>query len=130
MHEAWAGCWVHAAHPSLTLTLTHPSLTLTHPSLASLQSGGLTASEIESTYHISRRIEGEERALDGALVVFTSTAQVCVCVSERERLDKSLSSSFPFLPSLPCPLPPSSTHFSHIHTHLTLSGGGGSMGPL
>ncbi|KAG1668778.1 hypothetical protein FOA52_006031 [Chlamydomonas sp. UWO 241] len=35
----------------------------------------MTASEVETTYRISRRIEGEERALDAALVVFTSTRQ-------------------------------------------------------
>ncbi len=35
----------------------------------------MTRAEIESTYQISRRVEGEERALDTALVVFTSTQQ-------------------------------------------------------
>lgn len=35
----------------------------------------MTRAEIESTYQISRRIEGEERALDTAMVVFTSTQQ-------------------------------------------------------
>lgn len=35
----------------------------------------MTRSEIESTYQISRRIEGEERALDTAMVTFTSTQQ-------------------------------------------------------
>jgi sucrose-phosphate synthase len=35
----------------------------------------LTPDQIEETYKISRRIEGEERALDAALMVITSTQQ-------------------------------------------------------
>lgn len=38
-------------------------------------SGTVTRAEIEDTYAISRRIEGEERSLDAALLVFTSTQQ-------------------------------------------------------
>lgn len=38
-------------------------------------SGTVTRAEIEETYAISRRIEGEERSLDTALLVFTSTQQ-------------------------------------------------------
>lgn len=40
-----------------------------------LKSGTMSPQEIEASYAISRRIEGEERSLDAALVVFTSTAQ-------------------------------------------------------
>lgn len=40
-----------------------------------LKSGTMKRSEIEATYAISRRIEAEERALDNALMVFTSTQQ-------------------------------------------------------
>jgi len=40
-----------------------------------LSSGGMTRNEIESTYSISRRIEAEERCLDVADLVFTSTQQ-------------------------------------------------------
>jgi sucrose-phosphate synthase len=35
----------------------------------------MSRQEIESVYAISRRIEAEERSLDAALVVFTSTQQ-------------------------------------------------------
>ena len=35
----------------------------------------MSRDEIESSYKISRRIEGEERALDVAMMVFTSTQQ-------------------------------------------------------
>ncbi len=35
----------------------------------------MTAAEVEATYRIARRIEAEERALDAASVVFTSTQQ-------------------------------------------------------
>lgn len=38
-------------------------------------SGTTTRKQIEETYAISRRIEGEERALDAALMVITSTEQ-------------------------------------------------------
>lgn len=38
-------------------------------------SGTTTRKQIEETYAISRRIEGEERALDAALLVITSTEQ-------------------------------------------------------
>ena len=37
--------------------------------------GTMSRDEIESSYKISRRIEGEERALDVATMVFTSTQQ-------------------------------------------------------
>lgn len=37
--------------------------------------GTVTRKEIEETYAIGRRIEGEERSLDAALLVFTSTQQ-------------------------------------------------------
>lgn len=40
-----------------------------------LQSGTCGRAEMESTYRMSRRIEGEERALDAASAVFASTAQ-------------------------------------------------------
>ncbi|KAI8109061.1 hypothetical protein M9435_005477 [Picochlorum sp. BPE23] len=40
-----------------------------------LSSGGLNRSEIEASYNISRRIEAEERCLDVATMVFTSTQQ-------------------------------------------------------
>lgn len=40
-----------------------------------LANGTLTRSEIETTYHISRRIEAEEKCLDVATMVFTSTQQ-------------------------------------------------------
>ncbi|MEW5317912.1 MAG: hypothetical protein WDW38_009174 [Sanguina aurantia] len=40
-----------------------------------LQSGTCGRAEMESAYRISRRIEGEERALDAASAVFASTAQ-------------------------------------------------------
>jgi len=40
-----------------------------------LSSGGMTRNEIEATYKISRRIEAEERCLDVATMVFTSTQQ-------------------------------------------------------
>ena len=40
-----------------------------------LSSGGMTRNEIEMTYKISRRIEAEERCLDVATLVFTSTQQ-------------------------------------------------------
>ena len=37
--------------------------------------GTMSMAEIETTYRIGRRIEAEERALDAASVVFTSTQQ-------------------------------------------------------
>lgn len=37
--------------------------------------GTISKTEIEKTYKISRRIEAEERGLDGAMMVFTSTQQ-------------------------------------------------------
>lgn len=37
--------------------------------------GSLSHWEVEEAYNISRRIEGEERALDVAMIVFTSTKQ-------------------------------------------------------
>lgn len=37
--------------------------------------GTISRSEIEKTYKISRRIEAEERGLDSAMMVFTSTQQ-------------------------------------------------------
>ncbi|GLC43067.1 hypothetical protein PLESTM_001427200 [Pleodorina starrii] len=40
-----------------------------------LASGSVSLAEVEATYRISRRIEAEERALDSAAVVFTSTQQ-------------------------------------------------------
>jgi sucrose-phosphate synthase len=40
-----------------------------------LASGAMTRSEIEEAYAISRRIEAEERCLDNAVMVFTSTRQ-------------------------------------------------------
>ena len=40
-----------------------------------LKGGKMTRSETEAQYRIGRRIEAEERALDGADVIFTSTAQ-------------------------------------------------------
>ncbi|EFJ50958.1 hypothetical protein VOLCADRAFT_57787, partial [Volvox carteri f. nagariensis] len=40
-----------------------------------LASGSVSLSEMEATYRISRRIEAEERSLDSAVVVFTSTQQ-------------------------------------------------------
>jgi hypothetical protein len=40
-----------------------------------LRSGTVTRKQIEETYAISRRIEGEERALDTAVMVITSTQQ-------------------------------------------------------
>jgi len=40
-----------------------------------LKSGTMSRKEIEASYAISRRIEGEERALDAAVMVFTSTLQ-------------------------------------------------------
>uniref|UniRef100_A0A383W8H5 sucrose-phosphate synthase n=1 Tax=Tetradesmus obliquus TaxID=3088 RepID=A0A383W8H5_TETOB len=40
-----------------------------------LKSGTMSRAEIEASYAIGRRIEGEERALDAALLVFTSTQQ-------------------------------------------------------
>lgn len=36
----------------------------------------MTRQEVEETYRISSRIEAEERCLDHALMVFTSTQQV------------------------------------------------------
>ena len=44
-------------------------------SLLSHISGTMSRKEIEASYAISRRIEGEERALDAAVMVFTSTLQ-------------------------------------------------------
>lgn len=42
----------------------------------------MAKAEIEQSYKISRRIEGEERGLDYATMVFTSTQQeVCQCIS-------------------------------------------------
>ena len=35
----------------------------------------MTAAEVDETYKIGRRIEAEERCLDSALMVFTSTRQ-------------------------------------------------------
>jgi sucrose-phosphate synthase len=35
----------------------------------------MSRAEIEATYRIGRRVEAEERALDAALTVFTSTQQ-------------------------------------------------------
>ncbi|KAL4458202.1 hypothetical protein ABPG75_013067 [Micractinium tetrahymenae] len=40
-----------------------------------LASGAMTRAEIEEAYAISRRIEAEERCLDNAIMVFTSTRQ-------------------------------------------------------
>ena len=37
--------------------------------------GTVSKAEIESTYKITRRIEAEERSLEGAMMVFTSTQQ-------------------------------------------------------
>ena len=37
--------------------------------------GAMTAAEVDETYKIGRRIEAEERCLDSALMVFTSTRQ-------------------------------------------------------
>ena len=37
--------------------------------------GTISKPEIEKTYKISRRIEAEERGLDSAMMVFTSTQQ-------------------------------------------------------
>lgn len=39
------------------------------------KSGTIDYKEMEATYRISRRIEGEERALDAVSCVFTSTQQ-------------------------------------------------------
>ena len=35
----------------------------------------MTAAEVDETYKIGRRIEAEERCLDNAMLVFTSTRQ-------------------------------------------------------
>ena len=40
-----------------------------------LDAGSMTRGEIERTYAINRRIEAEERCLDNAMLVFTSTQQ-------------------------------------------------------
>ncbi|GLI58586.1 hypothetical protein VaNZ11_000196, partial [Volvox africanus] len=40
-----------------------------------LASGSVSLAEVEATYRISRRIEAEERSLDSAAVVFSSTQQ-------------------------------------------------------
>ena len=40
-----------------------------------LASGTMTKTEVEATYRISRRIEAEERCLEAAVTVFTSTQQ-------------------------------------------------------
>lgn len=37
--------------------------------------GTISRAEIEKTYNISRRIKAEERGLDSAMMVFTSTQQ-------------------------------------------------------
>jgi hypothetical protein len=49
-------------------------------------SGTMTQAEIEASYRIGRRIEAEERSLESATIVFTSTKQVrrggpsaCLC---------------------------------------------------
>lgn len=39
------------------------------------RAGSTSRKQIEETYAISRRIEGEERALDAAMMVITSTQQ-------------------------------------------------------
>lgn len=43
--------------------------------LVLVSAGTMSRAEIEASYAIGRRIEGEERALDAALLVFTSTQQ-------------------------------------------------------
>ncbi len=40
-----------------------------------ISAGTMSKAEIEDSYKISRRIEGEERGLDYATMVFTSTQQ-------------------------------------------------------
>lgn len=42
---------------------------------ATCRAGTTSRKQIEETYAITRRIEGEERALDGAMMVITSTQQ-------------------------------------------------------
>jgi hypothetical protein len=67
-------------------TLSHPQLTRNQankptnrptirPTATSIDPGTISRREIEATYAITRRIEGEERALDAAALVFTSTRQ-------------------------------------------------------
>lgn len=48
---------------------------VTPPSLVVFHAGTIDYKEMEATYRISRRIEGEERALDAVSCVFTSTGQ-------------------------------------------------------
>jgi hypothetical protein len=50
-------------------------LALTPYAAAPCPAGTSSRSQIEDTYAISRRIEAEERALDSAVIVFTSTQQ-------------------------------------------------------
>lgn len=42
---------------------------------AEVLAGTISRAEIEKTYKISRRVEAEERGLDSAAMVFTSTQQ-------------------------------------------------------
>eukprot|EP00878_Enallax_costatus_P003956 GHUV01004177.1.p1 GENE.GHUV01004177.1~~GHUV01004177.1.p1 ORF type:complete len:1210 (+),score=383.57 GHUV01004177.1:125-3754(+) len=78
IHGHYADAGEAAALISLTLGV---DMVLTGHSLGRnkldhlLKSGTATRAEIEDTYAISRRIEGEERSLDAALLVFTSTQQ-------------------------------------------------------
>jgi sucrose-phosphate synthase len=78
IHGHYADAGEAAALISLTLGV---DMVLTGHSLGRnkldhlLKSGTVTRAEIEDTYAISRRIEGEERSLDAALLVFTSTQQ-------------------------------------------------------
>lgn len=58
---------------TLCLSCLFRTTTLLPVCCAVLCAGTMSRAEIEQTYRMSRRIEGEERALDAAMEVFTST---------------------------------------------------------
>lgn len=60
---------------SLTHNLMCSSPPTTTPPTTTPPPGTMSRAEIEAGYKIGRRIEAEERALDAALLVFTSTQQ-------------------------------------------------------
>ncbi|KXZ52724.1 hypothetical protein GPECTOR_8g118 [Gonium pectorale] len=75
-HYADAGEAAAAVAASLGCPMLLTGHSLGRNKRAHLLAGGqLSPAEVESAYRISRRIEAEERALDGATAVFTSTQQ-------------------------------------------------------
>ena len=69
------GCWLCSLRKWDSITTPFGDLKLMYMTAARDAAGTMSKKEIEENYAISRRIEAEERALETATMVLTSTQQ-------------------------------------------------------